>query len=154
MTNWSRRLIIMLDQLYAVTLRQPWAWAIAHCGKRIENRTWSPRHSLIGQRIAIHAGKSMDEDGFRWLYKRKLITVPFPPAAHVRGAIVAVATYQGAVRQSDDPWFFGPVGWVLSDVVSLLAPVPCRGALGLWIVPDDVRIEIWSQLQDYALEGI
>jgi hypothetical protein len=30
-----------------------------HLDKRIENRTWKPPQKLIGQRIAIHAGKSI-----------------------------------------------------------------------------------------------
>lgn len=42
----------------ALTLTCPWGPAIAHWDKRVENRTWSPPESLIGQRLAIHAGKS------------------------------------------------------------------------------------------------
>lgn len=40
----------------ALTLWPEWAFAIAHLGKDVENRTWTPPKALIGQRIAIHAG--------------------------------------------------------------------------------------------------
>jgi hypothetical protein len=46
----------------ALTLWQPWSWAIAHAGKRIENRTWRPLGCVINQQIAIHAGKQLDLD--------------------------------------------------------------------------------------------
>lgn len=47
----------------ALTLRHPWAFAVAHFGKDVENREWDPRTAelmglpqLIGQEIAIHGG--------------------------------------------------------------------------------------------------
>jgi hypothetical protein len=49
----------------AITVRQPWAWAIAVGVKTIENRSRStPWTSAVGQRIAIHAGKAWDSDAF------------------------------------------------------------------------------------------
>ena len=41
----------------AITLHQPWASLIAEGIKTIETRSWAPPRQLIGQRIAIHAGK-------------------------------------------------------------------------------------------------
>ena len=43
----------------ALTLHQPWASLIAHGVKSIETRSWAPPQSLVGQRIAIHAGKNV-----------------------------------------------------------------------------------------------
>ncbi|WP_155299612.1 hypothetical protein [Deinococcus kurensis] len=47
----------------ALTLRHPWSFAIAHLGKRIENRDWDARTAdlmglpqLVGETIAIHGG--------------------------------------------------------------------------------------------------
>ena len=40
----------------AITLWPEWAYAVAWLGKRIENRDWPPPRSLIGERVAIHAG--------------------------------------------------------------------------------------------------
>ena len=41
----------------AITLHQPWASLIAAGLKYVETRSWPAPPSLIGQRIAIHAGK-------------------------------------------------------------------------------------------------
>lgn len=38
----------------------------------------------------------------------------------------------------DDKWFFGPIGWVLEDVQKLEEPIPCRGMLDLWDVPQEI----------------
>ena len=43
----------------ALTLHQPWASLIASGAKSIETRSWPPPPGLIGQRIAIHAGKRL-----------------------------------------------------------------------------------------------
>lgn len=42
----------------ALTIRQPWASLIALGVKTIETRSWRAPQALIGQTIAIHAGKS------------------------------------------------------------------------------------------------
>lgn len=42
----------------ALTLHQPWASLIALGVKTIETRSWRAPQALIGQRIAIHAGKT------------------------------------------------------------------------------------------------
>lgn len=46
----------------ALTVQQPWAWAILHGGKDVENRTqtWSHRGLL-----AIHAGARVSDRGLR-----------------------------------------------------------------------------------------
>ena len=40
----------------AITLHQPWASLLACGAKKTETRSWPPLASIIGQRIAIHAG--------------------------------------------------------------------------------------------------
>ena len=42
----------------ALTVRQPWAWAIVHAGKRIENRT---RRTNFRGRFYIHAGLAVPD---------------------------------------------------------------------------------------------
>lgn len=37
------------------------------------------------------------------------------------------------------PWFFGPFGWALDEIRPLAEPVPCKGALGLWRVPEHIE---------------
>ncbi|MCK4792184.1 MAG: hypothetical protein KAV87_51115 [Desulfobacteraceae bacterium] len=43
----------------ALTLWPGWAWAVCHLGKRVENRGRPMPKSIIGQRIAIHAGANI-----------------------------------------------------------------------------------------------
>jgi hypothetical protein len=127
-----------LDGMWALTLWRPWAWAIALPaslgGKRIENRTWHPPARVLGQRIAIHAGKTWDAEGAEWIAHRFGLRVPAAPQHPV--GIIATARVVRAVERSDDPWFIGPVGWVLDDVRPLARVVSCTGHQGLWRVPN------------------
>jgi hypothetical protein len=66
----------------------------------------------------------------------------------------AIAEHAGALSFSNGEllgpsqvrWFFGPVGYLLRDVVALREPVPCRGALGFWTLPPDVERAVEAQL--------
>lgn len=131
--------------LRALTLIQPWAWAVAHAGKAIENRTWPPPKWLVGQRLAIHAGMKWDEDAVAFIED---VSGRAPPAERTHGAIVAIAKVAGVLedcdvdrggarRSANLEWFAGPCGWLLEDVVAI-EPLPCKGAQGLWPVPDEL----------------
>ncbi len=43
--------------MYAITLHQPWATLIVLGFKTVETRSWPAPERLVGQTIAIHAGK-------------------------------------------------------------------------------------------------
>jgi hypothetical protein len=122
----------------ALTLWRPWAQAIIYGPKRIENRTWRPPRWIIGKRIAIHAGARYDVEGASWMSGgglfAKSLYEPGPPG-ECRPGLLGTAVVEGVVTRSTDPWFCGPYGWVLTDVVALPEPIPCRGAQGLWDVP-------------------
>ncbi len=47
-----------MAEMRALTIRQPWAWAIAVAGKDVENRSWQTSHRGL---LAIHAGKGEDD---------------------------------------------------------------------------------------------
>ncbi len=136
----------------ALTLKQPWPamFLLEDDPKRIENRDWPAPRALIGQRLALHGGKvptgraaldevrqaldwvndavwGGDEDPAEWLGDPEL------KALCVSG-IYGVAKVTDVVRVSDDPWFVGEYGWVLTDFVAIDPPVPHRGAQGLWDV--------------------
>lgn len=51
----------MTHTIRALTIRQPWAGAIAHQTKRVENRSWKLPAKHHGARILIHAGKQPAE---------------------------------------------------------------------------------------------
>ncbi len=140
----------------AISIRQPWAYAILHLGKSIENRTWSTAYRGL---ILIHAAKSCTRQ--EWADFHNSVhegTAPFADAALAelaggfvpelsdmpRGGIVGRARIVGCVHQSethllargDKPWFCGPYGLTL-DNIEPLPFRPYRGALGLFEVPDE-----------------
>jgi hypothetical protein len=86
----------------AISVRQPWAWAIIHAGKDIENRTWKTR--FRGE-VAIHAAGKRDSDSE--LPKRSKKP---NPADLVCGAILGVVEIVDVVDDSKSKWFQGEYG--------------------------------------------
>ena len=131
--------------LHALTIQQPWAHAILHLGKRVENRTWAWTKG-IGADLAIHAGKARDPVGDGFIHGLGLTL----PADLAHGAIVGLVTVAGVHHASRcvhetgehnrhcSVWATGmQYHWELIDPRPV-EPVPCRGALGVWTVPDEI----------------
>lgn len=122
----------------ALSIRQPWAWAILNADKDIENRSWST--SYRGP-VAIHASKGLTASEFSEFIAtaHEISTVrPFPSGLTVppiadfsRGGIVGVVDIVDCVRRSGSPWFFGPWGFVLENARPVEF-IPVRGALGFF----------------------
>lgn len=121
------------QRLNAITLHRPWAYAVAHLDKRIENRGW-PCPLPVGSLIAIHAGRRFD---FESAEKIRARGYECPEHEQHPMGIVAMARFMGNVSSSNSHWFIGPIGWELSDVVAI-PPVPCKGKQGLWLVSGDL----------------
>lgn len=67
-----------------LTVRQPWAWAIIHGGKDVENRVRNIAGDYRGP-VAIHAGLTTDTDGLNAAivdraWKQNHEKTPYPPA--------------------------------------------------------------------------
>jgi len=133
--------------MLALSIRQPWAWAIVHAGKRHENRSWSTAYRGP---IAIHASKWWSAKQVVDTFKELLDDGLVPPGPKLTprmlldatGGIVGTARIVDCVEKSDSPWFVGPFGFVLDDVKALPEIIPCKGALGLFNVPADVAARI------------
>lgn len=160
-----------LQPLRAITLIRPWSDAIVGGPKRVENRTWLPPLALLGSYIAIHAGAKY-EDHLYWpedwrapasppqgivgvarlagvLDRRKGGRMPYPPRVGPRLSAELDAHLE---RLDRDPWWAGPVGWLLTDVQQI-DPIACRGALGLWVVPPAAAHEVrrrWKEARGRA----
>lgn len=113
----------------ALSIRPPWAYAIAHLGKRVENRTW--RTNYRGP-ILIHASSTMRNDDVRTL--EAIIGHKIDKTSLCRGAIIAIADLVDCVDAAQAPskWTCGPTAWRLRNVRTLKAPIPASGMLGLW----------------------
>ena len=160
----------------AITVRQPWAWAIIHAGKSVENRTRNIAGDFRGL-VAIHASKTFDELDF---YHVSDIIAPedLPEMDAIAcGAIIGVVDLvdvhdsydcferdiarlirlyeadRAAYDALPDDGAGGVIGkarlcspWagdsqhhlVLANPRPLPEPIPYRGRLGLWNLPDDV----------------
>jgi hypothetical protein len=151
----------------AMTIRPPWSWAISHGPKRIENRVWERAYR---GRLAIHAGKGWDNDGedsplVQQAWRDAGIDIyKIDPAYReiTLGAVVAVADlvdicgkgvpgYDLDVPCGCGPWAAeGQYHWRLANVRPLTDPIPCKGALGLWTLPDEVEAAVVAQLGERA----
>lgn len=119
----------------ALSVRQPWAWAIIHAGKDIENRTWQAisRGAMNAGRVAIHAAKGMTREEYEDACDFMLtLGVGCPhPKDLLRGGIIGSVTITDFVKAHDSPWFFGPRGLVLADPQPC-EPEPAMGNLGFF----------------------
>ncbi len=117
--------------------------------KRIETRHWYTRHRGP---LAIHAAKrwTFDERDFHAM-EHELGNMP---ATLPLGAIVAIGNLvdirptetllREGLSSAEEGWGnYGPkrFGWVFEDIVALPAPIPFRGAQGLFEIPDHVFAE-------------
>lgn len=118
----------------ALSVRQPWAYAIIHQDKDHENRAWGRAPSFRG-RVAIHASSGMtpgEYDEARDYIDTHCYTSPTPdPAALFRGGIIGSVEIVDWVSESDSWWFMGPRALVLRDPRPCPF-VPCKGALGFF----------------------
>lgn len=125
----------------ALSIRQPWAWAIINAGKDVENRNWPTK---VRGPVCIHAAKGMTSE--EWSEAMDFIDRAFPmplasnfgrraSAIHSaearRGGIIGTAEIVGCVQTSESPWFFGRYGFVLRNVRPVEF-IPVKGALGFF----------------------
>lgn len=117
----------------ALSVRQPWAWAVIHGGKDVENRT--ARSITLGGManglIRIHAAKGMTRDEYESAaaFMARLGVVCPHPANLVRGAVIGTVIVTEIVRTHSSPWFFGPCALVLAAPTAI-GPIPGPGKLG------------------------
>lgn len=153
----------------ALSIRQPWAWAIINAGKTVENRDWKPdgpnmreARRLQNSDIALHAGKGMTRQEYLdYIETARGILHPTAVAQTPeredleRGGIVAVARFVGIIHIDVEryetrpeldaalrsPWFFGPYGLVFTNVRRTRF-ARMVGALGFFDAPDSIiRVE-------------
>lgn len=127
----------------ALSIRQPWAFAILHSGKTVENRSWPTKYRGP---LAIHAGVAVDTNiNDEWIdyilrsaMQRGMPHERLPRAADLpRGGIVGVVDVVDCISESSSLWFFGPYGFVLANPRPVEF-VPMKGRLGLFDIDDSL----------------
>jgi hypothetical protein len=117
----------------ALSLRQPWLWAILYAGKNIENRTWRSRYR---GRVILHASRTMDEAGVKYLREAGFpVPTDLPVGAYV-GEVTIIECLPSA--ECTSPWAFGPWCYILERPIVYETPIPGKGRLGLYPVPPEV----------------
>lgn len=140
-----------------LTLAQPWASLVAIGAKQIETRSWTTAYRGL---LAIHAAKHVPSSSRSLLDREPLRSALLRNGLRgdrtlPRGAVVAVACLvdvaptetaradavaRGELHLGD--FAPGRYAWYLDQVRRLPTPIPCRGALGLWIPPPDVLAKL------------
>lgn len=155
----------------ALTVQQPWAWAIVHGGKDVENRTQASHYRGP---LAIHAGARLSERGCLMLPELLDLTRPDLLATYAEqeltyGAFIGVVDQVGShLAVGDDlavccSSVWGETSYVehggrtrrdvfhreLENPRPLEQPIPCTGQRGLWTPP----AEILEQLEEALRSG-
>jgi hypothetical protein len=135
----------------ALSIRQPWLWAILQADKRVENRDWAGCE--YRGPVLLHASKSCGkrefEDAVDAIEEMRadlgLGYLDVPPLQQLeRGCLCGIARIVNATRHPeswpDSRWLVqsgfriaGALGLELADV-RRLPPVPFKGALGFFHV--------------------
>jgi hypothetical protein len=120
--------------LPAISIRQPWAWAILHAGKDCENRTWGMPDHYINTPILIHASKRIDKEAVIHLLR---LGFKVPEKMEI-GGIVGVTEFSmtgfcGSCKWAD---FDNDMHhWIIERERTKPLPFfPCPGRLGFFRV--------------------
>ena len=151
----------------ALTIKQPWAWLIAHGYKNVENRTW--RTNYRGN-LLIHVSKSCSDlepeifitvakilkklghkntaNFFSW-YKTSINDISDREAflrflKNQRGKVIAQTNLVDVnqIDKEQNPWAIsGQYQFVLENAIPLENPFAIRGKLGIWDVVETSQPE-------------
>lgn len=149
------------DEVRALTVRQPFASAIIFGGKDVENRGWGTRYR---GRLLIHAGMGVDWKASAMAWTAAGLTPPPPagrfdrsawlaslPLGRIIGTVILASCHHESTEQprlSCSPWGMpDQYHWDLIRARPLPEPVPCKGALSLWRLPENVEKAVREQLE-------
>lgn len=152
-----------------LTVRQPWAWAIVHGQKDVENRVRNIAGDYRGP-VAIHAAmggsavdRSQDWDDYvngghptagmdvRQIGDNRSVIIGVVDLIDVHDPSSRVFLPTADVGGTCSPWAeHGTVHLVLANPRALAEPISYRGALGLRRLDDDTIARILAQIGESA----
>ncbi|WP_438297747.1 hypothetical protein [Streptomyces sp. HUAS TT7] len=125
----------------ALTIYQPWADAIVHLRKDVENRSWLTPYTGL---LLIHSAQRADQAAL----KEAPQDLP-----GIRGAVIAVARLTGCHQCDGTCSTWAEPGlwhWTFTDVTALTSPVACPGARKLWTPSNTLRARVADVLAPEA----
>lgn len=137
----------------ALSMWQPWASLYGRGYKGFETRNWATNYRGP---IYIHAAKKPLIEALAGLPADVVQMIgellPFVPENYPTGCLIArgelVACHRMAlelvreitpVERMLGDWRLGRFAWEIQNMRMLLEPIPCKGAQGLWNVPEGVQ---------------
>ena len=136
----------------AFTTRIPLAVMIAMGIKQWENRSAMP--TPANGQCAMTCSKSSDEREYAnflaWAKQcfpaEAFDALPqWQQVSDWRGKLVVVCDYEASYTPGDAIWNEGyPVWWHLTNVRLLPEPIPCRGNVGMWQLPDALTSQLFD----------
>ena len=124
-----------------LSVRQPWASLIVAGLKEVENRSWMPRYRGP---LLIHAGASMTVSDLDSTARRYGIEVD--RSSLVFGAIIGAVDLIDCKKKVSSRWHVrGQVGWYLANPRRLRTPIPYKGRLQIFDVPDRLLPKSWRR---------
>ena len=147
-----------------ITVRQPWAWAIIHGQKDVENRTRNIAGSYRGP-VAIHAALRYSDEAWESTTLNAAVAFGSNADSHDlierRGAIIGVVDLVGVHLSAthEERWNAelerreqcSP--WAMVDHYHLelanprpIDPIPAKGKLGLWRPDAELLAQIEASL--------
>jgi hypothetical protein len=135
-----------MEPLKVVAIQQPWAWAVCAGGKTVENRTWKTAHRGL---LIIQASASKQR--VQELIKRAdsgskaVAALDFEYGALI-GAIEVLDCVPYGAHLESDPWAAGPYCWTLSKPHLFEKPIPYKGKINIYALPDEMAAKARAQL--------
>jgi hypothetical protein len=150
----------MID-VRAITVRQPWAWAIAHAGKHVENRS---RPVSYRGPLLIHTGQQWSTRGDHdprieaaWESSESRLAVSLESAVLAVAELVDVHPDATCCRPWGESVYISSDGrrvscwhYVLDDVRPLPEPLHASGRLGLWRPGPELLAAVTKQIPDLS----
>ncbi len=144
-----------------LSLRQPWAWAILHAGKRIENRGWNTHYRgdfLIHASLANSAKEHLE--AVKWMVSRGFARSSLVPLETMEAVFLPLADRAGAFAELPEvpPMHELPRGGIVggSRLVDVLRPSVDGKPRAPWHIPTEYGLVLASaeELPFRPLKGL
>lgn len=124
-----------------LTVWQPWADLIVKCIKDVENRRWQRRYRGP---LLNHAAGRMDVSDVELIRRRYGIEVD--RSALKLGVILGAVDLIDCRKKKTSRWHKrGQFGWYFENPRRLRTPIPYKGQLGIYNVPDRLLPKSWRR---------